>query len=270
MPMLPLAAMPLNDPDGRLFPHLKRITPDLKSLFKKVYLSVTAQTQQNHPFEVAWLKSEPFFKVIYHEEDLIVGDNFLTLFGAAARGAHPLQTIHLCYLDRVAYALQTGHREQFMADISGLRAIEVPLIYERSPAAWETHPRNYFEFENMVTTAGQWLFGRSLDFAWCHIALPAGLLLNILPTIQRRDMAHVAEYVLAVRNYVHVKTVDWLAWEDPFIMEKDPRRTKSRTRKQPRRDLQTPRLCFSHAAAAQHGRRRLDRSRVVGDCQVTT
>lgn len=227
MTMLPSAAMPLNDPDGRLLPHLRTITPDLKRVFNHVYLSVSRQTQEKQAQELTWLRSEPFFKAIYYPQERLVGDDFLTLYETAARGSLPEQLIHLCYLDRVAFALQTSHREQFMADISALEGSRAPMIFQRSAAAWQTHPHNYFELENMVTTAGQWLFGRELDFAWCHIALPAQTILDIIPTVTRRDMAHVAEYILPIRDEVHVKTVDWLAWEDPFIFAEDAEKLKA-------------------------------------------
>ena len=220
--MLPIAAMPMNDPDGRLFPHLKIVTPALKALFSAVYLSVPPQTQERQPREIAWLKNEPFFRVLFREEALPPGDDFLTLYETAAGSAQAEQIVHLCYLDRLAFALQTGHRAQFIADITGLQAGDTPIIFERSPAAWDSHPRNYYELEKMVSDAAQWLFGRSLDYAWCHIALPANMLLQIIPGITRRDMAHVAEYILPIRSFVHVKAVDWLAWEDPFIFDEDP------------------------------------------------
>jgi hypothetical protein len=219
--MLPSAAMPMNDPHGRLFRHLRAVTPDLKALFETVYLSVPLETQQAQGREVAWLKSEPFYDVLYYEEEIIVGDDFLTLYETAARRSQAGQIIHLCYIDRVAFALQTEHRRQFINDISSLTWEQTPIIFERSQAAWRTHPRKYQEFENMVTTAGRLLFGRSLDYAWCHIALPAGRLLQIIPTITRRDMAHVAEYILPIRDETRSKAVDWLAWEDPFIFGLD-------------------------------------------------
>jgi hypothetical protein len=219
--MLPSAAMPMNDPSGLLFPHLRAITADLKRLFDTVYLSVPLATQRRQPQEMAWLEREPFFRVTCYNEVIMVGDDFLTLYETAARQSDAQQIIHLCYLDRVAFALQSAHRQPFINDLSSLRAQHTPMIYTRSAAAWQTHPENYYEFESMVTAAGKRLFGRSLDYAWCHIAIQAGRLLEVLPTIKRRDMAHVAEYILAARDEAQVKAVDWLAWEDPFILGRD-------------------------------------------------
>ena len=232
--MLPIAAMPLNNPDGQLFPHLKAVTPDLKTLFESVYLSLPPATQGQQPQEVAWLKTEPFYKVIYYAQEITVGDDFLTLYGTAAGDSRLQQLIHICYLDRVAFALQTGHRGQFMEDVAALTVDQAPMIFQRSPAAWQTHPQNYYDFENMVTTAGEWLFGRSLDFAWCHIALPAARLLDIIPTVTRRDMAHVAETILAIREDTHTKAVDWLAWEDPFIFDENAAKLKAERERSPR------------------------------------
>jgi hypothetical protein len=226
--MQPIATLPMNDPEGRLFPHLQRITPDLKYLFSAVFISVPLLTQQLQPEKIRWLKSEPFYKGLYYQEPLSIGDQFLTLNETAARRAAPGQIVHLCYPDRVAFALQTKYRQQFMADVSSLSVNQTPLIFERSAAAWETHPRNYYELEQMVNDTAKWLFGRSLDYAWCHMALPAETLLTIIPTITRRDMAHVAEYILFLQDEIQTRTVDWLAWEDPFIFAEDTVKLKAK------------------------------------------
>ncbi|MFO7679660.1 MAG: hypothetical protein R6X34_06375 [Chloroflexota bacterium] len=45
--MKPAAVIPMNDPEGKFFPHLRTITPYLKSVFERVFVSVTAVTHQN-------------------------------------------------------------------------------------------------------------------------------------------------------------------------------------------------------------------------------
>ena len=216
----------MNDPAGLLFPRLRAVNADLKTLFETVHLSVPLDTQRRFPQEMAWLTTESFYQVLYYDRELAVGDDFLTLYAAAARSSAPDQVVHLCYIDRVAFALQTAYRDRFIHDVTSLPRGDAPLIFQRSPAAWETHPRNYYDFESMVTLTGQRLFGRSLDFCWCHLAIPAGRLREILPLVTRRDMAHVAEYVLAIRDEVRTAAVDWLAWEDPFIFGRNPAELK--------------------------------------------
>lgn len=219
--MQPVAAMNLHDPAGIMFPHLKAITPDLQALFERVFLTVTAVTQQKFPQYSVWLQPNSFFHVTYHADDVTVGEDFLTLYRRAAAASHSEQTVHLCFIDRVAFALQSEHRAAFMADIQNLSSTDVPLIFQRSAAAWETHPQNYRDLERMVTTAGEWLFGKSLDFAWCHLVLQARQLQRILPLMTRCDLAMFCELVLALRDEFKTKDVDWLAWEDPFLIGRD-------------------------------------------------
>lgn len=38
--MRPVAAIPMNDPNGMMFPHLQTITPTLKKIFGVVYVSL--------------------------------------------------------------------------------------------------------------------------------------------------------------------------------------------------------------------------------------
>lgn len=225
--MQPAVAMNLHDPAGIMFPHLKAITSDLQALFERVFLTVTAVTQQNSPEHISWLQSDSFFDVTYHAHEVSVGDDFLTLYSHAAAACHPEQVIHLCFIDRVAFALQTEHRVAFMADVQSLTPEDTPLIFQRSAAAWETHPRNYRDLEQMITTVGEWLFGKSLDFAWCHLALQTHQLQQALSHITRRDLAMLSEFVLALRYSFETKEVNWLTWEDPFILSCDPQQLKA-------------------------------------------
>lgn len=230
--------MNVHDPAGIMFPHLKAITSDLQALFERVFLTVTAVTQQKSPQYSVWLQPNSFFHVTYHAADVTVGEDFLTLYRRAAAACHPEQIIHLCFIDRVAFVLQSPYRGAFISDIRNLSAEDTPLIFQRSAAAWETHPRNYHDLEQMVTTAGEWLFGKSLDFAWCHLALQARQLQQILPLLTRRDLAMFCELVLALRDEFKTKDVDWLAWEDPFIfgrnsleLKREREQSPSETRK---------------------------------------
>jgi hypothetical protein len=123
--------------------------------------------------------------------------------------------------------LQNQYQEQFRADMRNLQAAETPLIYQRSATAWETHPQNYRELEQIVTRVGEFLFGKYLDFAWCHLAIQAGQLHKLLPYIQARDFGFEAEMVLHLKEEIHTKDVDWLSWEDPFIENGDAQTLKA-------------------------------------------
>ena len=224
--MKPVAVIPMNDPTGIMFPHLEAITPVLKEIFARVFVSVTAVTQQAIPDYMAWLKNDTFFRAIYHETELSVGEDFLTLYANAAKACEPKQILHLCFIDRLAFALQSSYHAAFIQDIEQVTPEDTPLIFQRSEAAWATHPYNYYQLEQMVTQVGQWLFGKQLDFAWCHLALQAQQLQQMIPHIHRRDISLVAEFTLAGKDIIKTKDVDWLAWEDPFIFDRDPQQLK--------------------------------------------
>jgi hypothetical protein len=216
--MQPIAVMPLHDPARVMLPLLESVTPQLKDLFACAIVSVTSITAQTQPDRVAALHADRYFQVIQQEQDLPVGEDFAALYAAAAASVSPSQVLHLCYIDRVAFALSSEHRAQFMADVRAVQPDHTPLVFHRSPAAWQTHPHNYQEIEPVVTLAGQWLFGVSLDFAWCHLALQAQQLAAVMPLVKRKDISMVAEMLLPLRHQARTREVDWLAWEDPFVI----------------------------------------------------
>src|SRR5687768_16438247 len=57
-----------------------------------------------------------------------------------------------------------------------------------------------------------------MDFAWCHLALTAEELAHIVPSLKNQDLCMVAELPLLLLDTIQTQDVDWLAWEDPFIM----------------------------------------------------
>lgn len=227
--MLPVAVIPIHDPPGTLFPHLAVITPALKTLFAQVFISINVITQQTQPEQVAKLEADPFFQVTKHKMPMPIGEEFSILYANAASACAPTQVLHLCFPDRVAFALQSKYSREFIADIQAVTPSQTPLLFQRSATAWQTHPRNYYDLEQMVTQAGSWLFGKSLDFAWCHIALQAQQLQHILPQIRHSNatFGFFAQFVLALREQVATQDVDWLAWEDPFILSRDAQTLKA-------------------------------------------
>ncbi len=225
--MKPVAVMPMNDSSGVQFQHIKALTPLLKTLFAGIFLSVSRSTRQAQPEPVAWLHADDFYRVVCPEADPPVGDEFAALYRYAADACQPDQIVHLCYGDRLAFALQTDYRAQFIADIQALRPEHMPLIFHRSPAAWETHPRNYRDIEQAVNRVGEWLFHKMLDYSWCHLALRADQLKAVLPRVKNHDLSMVAEIVLWLRDEAQTKEVDWLAWEDPFILSRDPQQLRA-------------------------------------------
>ena len=218
--MKPALAFPYNDPDGIMFPRLQAILTDLKNHFECAYLSPPPSTLE-------WLKptgqilTDDFFTVFPVEEEKQPGESFSYLYRRAAETAHPDQPIHLCYLDRISFALEGNYRDSFLADVDSLTPQDLPLIFQRSDFAWKTHPQNYRELEGIVTTVGKNLFGTELDYAWCHIVVSAGQLRRIMPLVKNPDLSMVAEMVFYLQEKIQTRDVDWLAWEDPFIFQRN-------------------------------------------------
>ena len=219
--MKPALAVPFVDPDGKMFPHLQAIKPDLKEHFDRAYLTVPKSTEKSQPVNISLLSGDSFFKLFPIDSEVPVGDHFAHLYREAASAAHPGQILHLCYLDRLSFSLRNGFREQFLTDIDRLNEKQLPLIFHRSERAWATHPKNYYELESFVTSIGQTLFGKSLDYGWCHFVIQARQLREIMPLIKSHDLSMVAEMILHVQADIKTCEVDWLAWEDPFILGRD-------------------------------------------------
>ena len=203
-----------------MLPHIQAILPDLKNHFDHAYISAPPSS-----IELLQQKglhhADGFFTVFPIAENKPIGEHFAHLYLRAAETAHPDQPLHLCYPDRVAFALEGKYREAFLADINSVTADDLPLIFQRSPSAWDTHPQNYRELEGLVTTVGKNLFGQELDYGWCHIVVCAGQLREIMPLVKNPDLSMVAEMIYYMQDHIHTRAVDWLAWEDPFIFGRD-------------------------------------------------
>jgi hypothetical protein len=219
--MQPVAVMPLHDPEGMVLPHVKQITPQLKRVFGRALVSVTAATRDAQPAWMDWLEAEGFFRVITNRAGMAVGDQFRALYADAVNACGPEPILHLCFADRVAFALQSEYREQFLADVGAVTEADVPLLFQRSERAWRTHPQNYRAVEQIATQVGEMLFDRSLELAWCHLVVQSRQLARVLPRVGRSDLSMLAEILLGLGDHVRTRDVDWLAWEDPFIFGRE-------------------------------------------------
>ena len=219
--MRPVAAIPLHDPDGLVLPRLNSVLEQLKQLFEKVYISISQETRNSQQAQVAWIEKDGLFKVVDIPAGISIGDHFHRLYSTASLSAFPEQLIHLCYPDRLAFALGSSYKEQFMVDVNMIPESSAPLLFMRSAAAWATHPRNYQVIERMATEAGELVFHQTLDFGWCHLVMPAGYLRFALQSTHNHDLSMVAEILMAIAGQVQTKEVDWLSWEDPFILGRE-------------------------------------------------
>jgi hypothetical protein len=219
--MKPAVVFPYNDLDGTMFPHLQTILPDLKNHFDRAYISAPPASferlQQN-----GLIHADGFFTVFPVDDNKLIGEHFAYLYQRAANAAaYPDQPLHLCYPDRMAFALEGAYRDAFLADIDSLTDNDLPLIFQRSQTAWDTHPQNYRQLEGIVTTVGRNLFGKELDYGWCHIVVCARQLREVMPLVKNPDLSMVAEMIYYLQDNIHTHDVNWLAWEDPFILERD-------------------------------------------------
>jgi len=203
-----------------MLPHIQAILPDLKKHFDHAYISSPPSSIELLQ-QKGLIHADGFITVFPIAENKPIGEHFAHLYQRAAETAHPNHPLHLCYPDRVAFALEGEYREAFLADINSVTADDLPLIFQRSPTAWDTHPQNYRELEGLVTTVGKNLFGQELDYGWCHIVVSAGQLREIMPLVKNPDLSMVAEMIFHMQDNIHTRAVDWLAWEDPFIFGRD-------------------------------------------------
>jgi len=217
----PALVMPFYDPDGKMFQHLDATLSDLKAHFGRAYLTIPGETAHRQPGNVARMGEDDFFRLYPVESENPAGAHFSYLYQHAARDAAPDRVLHLCFPDRLFFALRTGYREEFLSDVDSLRPVDLPLIFHRSARAWKTHPANYLEIEGFASRMGQILFGKWLDYGWCHLVVQARHLLAIMPEIKTPGLSMVAEMVLHLQHDIHTRDVDWLAWEDPFILGRD-------------------------------------------------
>jgi len=211
---------PLNDPQGEILPHLGIVEPSLKAIFARAVFGVTGVTRRANPDFFRRLEAGGFYH-LFAVPDAPLGEQFAFLYQQAAALSAPDQVNHLCFIDRLVYILQSEFAAGFTAEMSAIGPENTPLLFTRSAWAWSTHPRNYYEIEHFAVQAGKALFGRELDFAWCHLALRGVDLARIMPSVENTDLSMLAEMVLLLMDALETKAVDWLAWEDPFLLGRD-------------------------------------------------
>jgi hypothetical protein len=167
--MRPALAFPFNDPDGTMFHHLQTILPDLKRHFERAYLWTPLSTWQ-HVDHMRQLQSDDFFAIPPIAREMQIGEHFAYLYQRAADLAPPDQIIHLCYLDRLAFALEGKYRDAFLADVDALSAGDIPIIFQRSEVAWETHPQTIATLKGLCHRGTQPLRPRSglCLVSYCH------------------------------------------------------------------------------------------------------
>jgi hypothetical protein len=151
----PVIVFPLHDPQGLVLQRLLTSSSDLQRLFETAYISITSETQAMLPAEIKQLAENPFFHVLPVSSNQPIGGRWAYLYRQAAVSSDPDQVLHLCFPDRVAFALQSAFRQSFIDDIQAVNTDQTPLLFQRSQTAWDTHPRNYAEMEHFLSITGQ-------------------------------------------------------------------------------------------------------------------
>ncbi len=208
---------PFHDPQNVELKFLKQTLPILEANFTAAYVSVTPQTESLNKEAMEFFENSKFFVVNKNDPNSSIGEHFIAAFKSAAEKSNNDEILHLCSPDRLAFAV-INYTDAFLDD---LKEVQGPVLFMRSDKAWSTHPKIYWAAESLVTQAGKMLFDKVLDFAWCHLALSAEELKKVIPLFKSKDLVVTAEIVYLLKDVLATKYVDWLSWEDPFILGKD-------------------------------------------------
>ena len=214
--------LPIHDPQKLLFPLLEQFTPQLKTLYTHAFVSVSPTSEKLQKKYILRLQNDSFFTVNFNQPDSQTGDQFLSAYTSATTHSDPQTMLHSCDLDKVACYLSGQHKADYINDIQWANQQSQPVLFQRSEAAWQTFPENYRIIEHYAIDTGKMLFNQTYDFACSHFAMQSHLLASLLPHIHGHDFRILLEIILLVRDQLLTKNVDWLEWEDPFVLGRDP------------------------------------------------
>jgi len=108
--------------------------------------------------------------VFHNAPETPIGDHSREALSLALERAHARQPIFFGFLDRILFALEIEWRTSFLQDLKTHHGYEC-TIFERSQAAWEAHPSNYREIEQMVSRTFELLHGRFIELNPCALIL---------------------------------------------------------------------------------------------------
>jgi hypothetical protein len=207
-----------HDAEGRLGKLLKMITPELKKVFDKAFVSVTPSAEERG-LDKDLLKDD-FFVLNYNSKEDQIGDHYMNGIRSVSKSMKGEDIIHIGCLDRLAFGF-LNYSNEITSDLKAEKQLAAPILYTRSRKAWQTHPRNYWAIESMGTEVCERLYGLNLDLFWCDYALKNNDLKQIIPKVKTHDLRILIELIWSVKDKLKVEEVDWLSWEDPFIFEKN-------------------------------------------------
>jgi hypothetical protein len=206
---------PYYDPDGRYNRAFRRQLAALQSAFDAVCVSVAPPTRKDNAGFVRYLEAQGC-AVFDNPTEATIGDQSRQALRLALQ--YTGQPIFFSFLDRILFALETEWRWSFLQDLKVYQTAEF-LVFERSQAAWDTHPSNYREIEQTVVRMFELLCGRSIELMPCALILSHDAASAILSQSTSPHHEVWAEWMLlAMKNGIPITTrkVDWLAWEHPY------------------------------------------------------
>jgi hypothetical protein len=247
-------AFPYHDPQGTYNDALRRHLDRLQSTFDAICIGATPPTVADNAVFLAELRVAGCL-IAENGPGTSIGDHSRSALRLAVEQTSPMQPVAFLFLDRFLFALETEHKEPFLADLARY-GDQACMVFERTSAAWATHPANYKEVESMTTRLGELLFGSTVDWCPCALILGADVSRAIVQESDNPTYAVWAEWLLlaAKRGATIASTeVDWLAWEDPFWARADPKaRLDAETLKQAQENdsLQVAKRIQMHAPIA--------------------
>jgi len=220
----PVLTFPYHDPRGQRESALRRELPALRGAFAQICVSAIPPLR------------EEFLQLLEAERCVVYRNALGTSVGDHARAALHLGLEHAPrdgfifygFDDRILYALNSEWRTPFLDDMRAEPGADV-VVFERTPAAWATHPDNYREIEQMVSRALEMVCGRRIELGVSALMMSARAAEIILPQSRAAGFEVWGEWVLLALSAglaVTTRAVDWLAWEDPYWESVAPERLK--------------------------------------------
>lgn len=210
----PVLTFAYHDPRRQREAALQHELPALRAAFSGICVSAIPPLHEEY---LQGLESQGC-AVYRNAPGTSVGDHARAALRLSLEQAPPGEPIFYGFDDRVLYALASPWREAFLHDM-GAAPDAGAVVYERTPAAWATHPDNYREIEGMVSRALQLLCGRRIELGISALMLSVPAARTALAQSVTPGFEVWGEWVLlALKERIPVATraVDWLAWEDPY------------------------------------------------------
>lgn len=218
-----ILTFPYYDPSGKHNQAFQRQLETLRSTFDAICISAIPPTMQDNAEFVDWLEKQGCI-VFCNAPNSSGGDHARAALRLATEQAQCQQPLFFGFLGRILFALETEWRTSFLQDIQAYQTSEF-LIFERSQPAWDTHPSNYREIEQMVSRMFEFLCGKFIELMPCALLLSCYAANTVLSQSISPSYEVWAEWtLLAMKNRLPVTTtkVDWLAYQHPYWKQVEP------------------------------------------------